>query len=435
MLSSKPALFSLRRIAFWGTISILLAISFAQFAVATDGNISISGIKFLDANSNGKLDPSEQPLQGYTIYIHKDNTGQLQQGDPVSITDAAGKYGFINIPKTGFVRELVSSGDQFHPSSPINGYNLADVTNETKDKLDFGNSMPMAADSASNRLLLISIGIVALFIILGGGYVLFKGLSKLDSLTNEDIKKDRKTTIQIVCGFILLILGLYLLISLAQISRNPINGAAIGTSSLFLLITPALLAFLAFGAVLLMLYAHFKLREDEPGVMRKTIAGLLVVGLLVVIFFALTGEIKDKSVTIISQYIELVGIIIAFYFGSRAAGDVTEKANKIASAGAKGANKSIDMLVAEVKENDPQTRTIKVVNKQGKDFKVSKVTIEDVNTGAKIEKSVDPILDSSGGTADVTIALTDAEKIEPNIKHKIIVTTSLGDAIYELFPE
>jgi hypothetical protein len=320
MLSSKRG-FSLRKAAFLVMTLLLLAIFFAQFAVAADGNISISGTKYLDANSNGKFDSSsEQTLKGYAIYIHKDNTGQLQQGDPVSITNETGMYSFTNISNKGFVRELVTSGDQFQPSSPKNGYDLADA--KKGDILDFGNSIPKAADSAPDKSLIYIIGFVAVVIIIFGLYLLVLGLWRLKSLPEKDIKADRKIVIQLASGFVLLVLGLYLLISLAQISRN---GATIAMSSSFALVTPVVLTLLVFGAVLLMLYVQNKLQEpNETGGMRKTIAGLLVIGLIVVILFALIEDIS-KNENIISQFIQLVGIVIAFYFGSKATSDAYSK--------------------------------------------------------------------------------------------------------------
>jgi len=70
---------------------------------------------------------------------------------------------------------------------------------------------------------------------------------------------------------------------------------------------------------------HSHLGEKETGAMRKTIAGLLVIGLVVVIFFALTTpDLGNKD--LITQYIQLVGIIIAFYFGSRSTGSAVEAA-------------------------------------------------------------------------------------------------------------
>jgi len=61
--------------------------------------------------------------------------------------------------------------------------------------------------------------------------------------------------------------------------------------------------------------------------MRKTIAGILVIGLVAVVLFSLTASgIENKD--IVTQYIQLVGVIIAFYFGSRVAGDAAEKLPK-----------------------------------------------------------------------------------------------------------
>lgn len=427
MLSSKKALFSLRRAAFLGMILLLLAIFFTQFAVAADGNINISGTKYLDANSNGKFDSSsEQTLKGYTIYIHKDNTGQLQQGDPVSITNEKGMYSFTNISDKGFVRELVSSGDQFQPSSPKNGYNLADAKNG--DILDFGNSIPNAANSALNQLLLYLIGGFGALIILCGGIILIIALWRLNSLTKEDIKGDRKFIIQIVSGFILLVLGLCLLISLAQMSRNM---AISGISSPFALVTPVVLTLLVFGAVLLMLYTQTKLNKEdsEAGGMRKTIAGLLVVGLIVVVLFALSGRIESNNENLITQYVQLVGIVVAFYFGSKA----TSEAYKGASDADKGdAEKDLEVKTVSY---DPQKDEIliEVLNGKGRTFGVETVKIKDLTEGAATGFGSESFKETP-----IPIRL----KLKPEDKGKLaknkgkeydftIVTTSIGSKTFK----
>jgi hypothetical protein len=365
MLSNKWALFSLRRTAFFMMSLVLLTVLFAQFAVATEGNIS--GITFLDVNSNGELDPSEPPLQNYTIYIDTNSNSWFDLGENAKKTDKSGMYRFSNISGSGIVR--ASSGDQYQPSRE--GYNLNEVTTNNMDKLNFGYSMPKAAESAPNGLVLILIGLVAFVIIVFGGIVLKKGLLRSDSSTNKDIKEGRKPIIQIVSGFFLLLLGLYLLISLAQMSRYAINGATTGMSSSFTLVTPVVLALLLFGAILLMLYAHFKMKANEPGEMRKTIAGLLVLGLVAVVLFALNRPIQDGgNREIITQYIQLVGIVVAFYFGSKATSDAYNKPEKAGTA-------QDDLDIENVTYDPKGEIQIKVSNHKGLEFQLDRVVIND----------------------------------------------------------
>jgi hypothetical protein len=366
MLSNRRSSLSLRRTVFWGIFLFLLAISFMQFAVAAEKTINISGVKYLDANSNGKYDPSEQPLKGYTIYNDVDRDSQLDPSENSSRTDINGRYILNKTSVSGILREQASSGDQLQPSSPPNGYDLRDAKDGAQN-LDFGNSIPTAANSAPNQLLLYLIGGFGALIILCGGIILIIALWRLNSLTKEDIKGDRKFIIQIVSGFILLVLGLCLLISLAQMSRNMINS---GISSPFALVTPAVLALLVFCAILLMLYVQTKLKgeDSEIGGMRKTIAGLLVIGLIVVVLFALSGDIKNNE--IITQYIQLVGIVIAFYFGSKAASDVYKGSTD-------AGNAQDDLKVKKVTYDSTKNQIkIEVENSKGRAFGVNTITIK-----------------------------------------------------------
>ena len=101
---------------------------------------------------------------------------------------------------------MVSSSDQYQPYYPPNGYNLADVKEGTKDRLDFANSNIAAARSTPDRLIN---AILVLGAILGiiGILMLIWGFYNLISLKEkEKIAEDRRTMIKIGSGFILLIL-------------------------------------------------------------------------------------------------------------------------------------------------------------------------------------------------------------------------------------
>lgn len=325
MLSSKRALFSLNRTATYVMSLVLLAILLSQLAGAE--NLDISGIMFLDTNSNGKYDLSDLPLSGYTIYIDKNDNSIFEPGEPNTSTNATGLYVFNKTPKEGSVRELVLPGYSFQPFSPPGfSYNLSGFDAALKDSLNFGNVLMEAHNDNSywRAHLWDFIFWSALIILLGGGIILFLGLLKLEDITKKNLKENN-AILQIVFGFILLFFGLYLWIVLLQQSGNTIGVAAFGSSGSLSIVLPVILALLVFGAVLLMLYAHFNMRANEPGEMRKTIAGLLVLGLVAVVFFALSGRIPTDSKEIITQYIQLVGIIVAFYFGSKAVSDTYKK--------------------------------------------------------------------------------------------------------------
>jgi hypothetical protein len=114
---------------------------------------------------------------------------------------------------------------------------------------------------------------------------------------------------------------------------------------------------------------HWALREQEPGSMRKTIAGLLVLGLVAVVFFALNSKVQNNEIII--QYIQLVGVIIAFYFGSKATSDAYK--------GATDESNVDDIGVKKVTYLPDGKLKIKVSNNKGSAFEVRKVVIKDGN--------------------------------------------------------
>ncbi|RZN14039.1 MAG: hypothetical protein EF812_06440 [Methanosarcinales archaeon] len=63
----------------------------------------------------------------------------------------------------------------------------------------------------------------------------------------------------------------------------------------------------------------FGYRADKSlnkGEMRRTIAGTLVTGFVILVFLSLYYEISNQPLVI--AFIELVGLVVGFYFGSRA---------------------------------------------------------------------------------------------------------------------
>jgi hypothetical protein len=383
MLSSKREW--IMRIAFFTVMLVLLSILFIQFAGAAEGNLSISGIKFLDLDSNGIKIPSEPGLANYTIYWDEVNNARWDPGETYVQTGENGEYHFPKLSRgTYIIRELISSGDKFQPNSPQSGYYSVNLTDKDALGKDFGNSMPIAAeaknDSKMDSVISILLGLIAAFLIISGMIVLYKGWSELNSLDRGDNKgkeeqradKRTKILVLVASGFILLLIGLYLLITLLQLSRNITSTETITMGTSFALVTPVVLALLLFGAVLLMLYVHNALKEaNEPGGMRKTIAGLLVVGLIAVILFALIGDLT-RNESIITQFIQLVGIVIAFYFGSKATSDAYK-----GSKGEEG-NAQDDLEVKNVIYDSLNKEIrIKVLNSKGRAFGVNTVKIED----------------------------------------------------------
>lgn len=388
MISSISA--GLRRTAYLTIILILFSILIIQFAGAKEENLSISGTKFLDIDSNGIKTPSEPGLAGYTIYWDANNNARWDATEDQVSTDENGRYIFSNLSSgTYIIRESVSSKDKFQLSSPQNGYYSVNLTNKDKKGLDFGNSIPLVSDYVISILF----GFLALILIVSGLYALYKSWSEPKTLGGEQ-ESDKKTKmrIQVASGFILLILGLYLLIILLQLSRNLIGAETMINS--FALVTPVVLTLLIFGAVLLMLYTQTKLRQkDEVGGMRKTMAGLLVVGLIAVVLFSLSGMINKDSQNIITQYIQLVGIVIAFYFGTKATEDAYKGAGKKDEGDAEK-----DLDITEVTYDGNAIR-MSISNSKKRNFTLKGVSIKDEDNskftytypeGAAVSESLDP---------------------------------------------
>lgn len=430
MLSSKVA--GLRRTASLTIILVLFFILFIQIAGANRGNLSISGTKFLDIDSNGIKIPSEPGLAGYTIYLDADNNARWDATEAHVSTDENGKYNFSKLSSgTYIIRELVSSGDKFQPSSPQNGYYLVNLTDKNVTGIDFGNSIPEAAGemkrSNTESAILILFGLFAMFLIAAGLVALYKGWSELKSLNGEQKSDKRnKIQIQIASGFILLILGSYLLITLLQLSRNVTSAGTIIIGNSFELVTPVVLSLLLFGAVLLMLYTHAKLRQkDEVGGMRRTIAGLLVAGLIAVVLFSLSGTINKDNQNIITQYIQLVGIVIAFYFGTKA----TEDAYKGKTKADEGdAEKDLDVTNVTY---DGSAISMSISNSKKRNFTLKGVSIKDGDNqlftytypqpGMPVSESTDPY-----ATGLLKVSNTEMHGFDVDKEYSITIDTSIG---------
>ncbi|MEG4624301.1 DUF4347 domain-containing protein [Microcoleus sp. w1-18aA5] len=111
-------------------------INFGNFQSST-----ISGQKFNDLNNNGLKDAGELGLGNWQIFLDSINPdGIFQQGEPTTITDAAGNYTLRDIPAGTYqVREVQQNG--WTQTTP----NPAPVTVNPSDNItgiDFGNFLP-----------------------------------------------------------------------------------------------------------------------------------------------------------------------------------------------------------------------------------------------------------------------------------------------------
>ena len=407
----------LKRAVYLTMILVIFLSSLIYSAIASGENFSISGTKFLDLDSNGIKAPSEPGLAGYIIYLDANKNRQWDADELRAITEENGKYSLSGLSnRTYIIRESISNDDKFRPSSPKEGYYSINLTGN-KSEIDFGNSMPSISDYAISILF----GIIALIFILSGLIALYKSWSELSGSDRED--RRTRTLIKLASAFILLILGWYLLILLTQLSRS-ITGAETAQGS-FALVTPVILTLLVFGAVLIMLYTQTKLQqENEVGGMRKTMAGLLAIGLIVVVLFSLSGTINPANENIVTQFIQLVGIVIAFYFGSKA----TEDAYKGAGKDAGDASKDLEIKDAKL---DAKQIEIAVANKNKRNFTVNGVRIEDNSGKLLIDKDITYPVSEANTEFSLLVALKN-EEIEMLSKAgdkqcKITIKTTIGD--------
>jgi hypothetical protein len=103
----------------------------------------IRGTKYIDRNGDGKLKGSDHSrLAGVTIYLDLNNNGQLDPGEPSTVTNRFGDYRFPSLPAgTYVVREVVQPGwEQTYPKS--GSYTIILSSGKISKKDDFGNFKP-----------------------------------------------------------------------------------------------------------------------------------------------------------------------------------------------------------------------------------------------------------------------------------------------------
>lgn len=86
-----------------------------------------------------------------------------------------------------------------------------------------------------------------------------------------------------------------------------------GSPNAWLIFGFGLFVFAVFAGTLILGYLRDK--DLNKGEMRRAIAGTFVVGFTLLLILSLFYEFKNKD--IITAYIQLTGIVIAFYFGTR----------------------------------------------------------------------------------------------------------------------
>jgi O-glycosyl hydrolase len=113
----------------------------STLAAASGANLASFGGKFfVDADSNGVLDPADKGAGGRTVWIDLDNDAVVDANEPRQVAGVWGDYSFIDVaPGTYTVRQVVPAG--WTATVPFRTITLA--ANQDVTGVDFG-SIPVA---------------------------------------------------------------------------------------------------------------------------------------------------------------------------------------------------------------------------------------------------------------------------------------------------
>ncbi|HTK76960.1 MAG TPA: SdrD B-like domain-containing protein, partial [Gemmataceae bacterium] len=113
---------------------------------------TISGIKIEDFNANGLLDPGENAVPGFTIYVDRNNNNKLDTGELSAVTVANGTYTIngvgpdvLNGQNLGpnVIREIAPAGQTWQQIFPAAGFWSVSLTSgQTQPGINFGNIRP-----------------------------------------------------------------------------------------------------------------------------------------------------------------------------------------------------------------------------------------------------------------------------------------------------
>ncbi len=168
------------------------------------------------------------------------------------------------------------------------------------------------------------------------------------------------------------------------------------------IVAACIIVFVFIGILIL---GWLKDRNLDKGEMRRAIAGTFVIGFTVLMILCLSFNIYQKEVII--AYIELVGIVIGFYFGAKTA---AEKRAEVAA--------KID--IENVRLPDPKKVAITVRNGGDTAITVDKIYVNE-DAFEKIVK-IGP-----QKSQEIELELPDA--LQPGYKIKIATTTGLTSEI------
>jgi uncharacterized repeat protein (TIGR01451 family) len=104
---------------------------------------AVTGLKFEDANRNGRHDSGEAPLGGWTIYVDYNGNGKLDPGEPSTVTQPNGHYGITGVAAGLYQVREVPRDNNWHCSMPSScSYTVQFGPDTVATGKDFGNWSP-----------------------------------------------------------------------------------------------------------------------------------------------------------------------------------------------------------------------------------------------------------------------------------------------------
>jgi len=384
---------------------------------AAEGKYSIRGYVFNDVNGNGEWNKDEDKgLENWIVYIDENGNNNRDAGEEYRNTNETGYYNISDLENGTYqVREVLQPN--WTPISVPVSYEV-EIGGADPGEYNFGNiesrMILINPDQVSKLFWIYLVGAMTCGFF---GLVLF--LLGALNCGCYPIKADRGSIAMAIAGLLLILFAVYLLGNLKDMSGI---GSHLGIDQLpmWALILIAVLLFAALLGV-----GICRPEQMESDQMRRAIAGLLVFGFVAILIFSLYDKLPAENREIVSQYIQLVGIIIGFYFGAKVTSDAAGMKSEI------GHSKSIVSKI-EIVDLDTASKPYKVSVKNSSQDPVmlKRIDLEDVDRFKTIF-SFNPENAFVGGMKPASIQLTGLDKLDPNTNNLIIRIWTSDNAVTE----